>query len=104
MNSKTFKNTSTRPFPIKSTHNDAKFCVQVLNDVTDLLQLPELESEYHIKNSILGQTFQKLQISNFRQMTPKRPTDLQINFRMLLSLESPYRAFLGQNLKRTSIM
>jgi len=58
------------PKPIKSCSIDLKFYTRVTFDITDLLQLPESESEPDIKKFTPGQTSQKP--SNF-QLSPNDP-------------------------------
>ena len=50
--------------PIKSSPIDLNYCTQVIIDITDLLQLPESESDPDIKKSTPGQNAKKSNLVN----------------------------------------
>jgi len=56
------------PKPIESSPIDLKFCTQVINDITNLFQFPESDSNLFIKNSTFDRTFRK---SSIFQLLPK---------------------------------
>jgi len=90
---------------IKSRPIDFKFCTQVIFDITNLLQLSELDSDPDIKKSISGQTSQKpskfLSLAKWLQNDPRISeftSDRAPNSRITIRSYSQTR-----NPKRTSI-
>lgn len=71
MNFKIFQIRKLVPKPIKSTRNDAKFCRQVQNDMTELLQLSKSHSDPDITKVNYGSNFfifQTLTFPTFAEM------------------------------------
>jgi len=99
-----FKLLQSMQKPIKSRLIVLKFCTQVTFDITDLVQLSESESDPDIKKFTPRSNFSKIiQISNFRKMTPKWPTDHPIHFRTRSQYQNHHTELFSDSESQTDI-